>query len=301
MERVMAFPGVGTHYGALASDFSALLSVFPHLAEQFSEVLGCSLQEVVDNLEVWGQRPRWGTVIGVIYGILLGHAWIDEHGPPDAFTGLSNGMYVACALSGALSSTKTVDLCYQRGRLIEQMTDGRTMMTGIVDEIEQLQLEAIVDEVQSENLVEITGYNTPSQFVVGGTAQGVRSVLEKALARHGSLIFELGVPVAFHSSLMQGVNDRYVAEVLSQCRLTDPRSPVVSSISGDVLDDGPSIRSHLARLLNRPVRFADVVHRCRDLGVEEWIIGGPGRTVLGLLPATEKTVLATRLSEVIGR
>ncbi|MCL5972626.1 MAG: ACP S-malonyltransferase [Firmicutes bacterium] len=298
MKTVMIFPGVGTQYPALVEDFRDVLNEYPKMAGEFSEVLGISWVNLLDHLKEWGRRPRYGTVIGIIYGIMVGSYWIERFGRPDTFTGLSNGMYVACALSGALSPLDAVTLCYQRGLLIEDLSTSRDMMTGIIEGITISQLEAVVADVRPYGLVEITGHNTLTQFVVGGTVDGVRRVLELAVARHASLVLELDLPVAFHSSHMRDVNRRYVHEVLSKYTISASRVPIISSINGEILTNSSLLRDHLASLLETPVRFVEVVNRCRNLGITEWVVGGPGRTVAGLLSTTDHVTLATRLSEV---
>ena len=60
-------------------------------------------------------------------------------------------------------------------------------------------------------------------------------------------------------------------------------SKVVRNIDGEIYNDDDDIRDILARHIVSPVRFSKSLKMMKDLGVEEFIEVGPGKTLSGFV------------------
>ncbi|WP_327172471.1 type I polyketide synthase [Streptomyces sp. NBC_01336] len=256
-----------------------LYEAYPVFAEAFDEVLteldvrlGRSLREVV-----------WGEDAGLLNGTMFAQAalfavetalfrLVKSWGlRPDYLVGHSVGEIAAAHVSGALSLGDAAELVVARGRLMQALPAGGSMVAVEATEAEVLPL------LNAE--VGIAAVNGPRSVVVSGTESAVRELVA-TFGDQGRRTSVLRVSHAFHSPLMEPMLAEFGAAVAG-LSFGAASIPVVSGVSGD-LAEGWGAADYWVRHVREAVRFADAVRFLEDRGVTSYIEIGPDAVLSGM-------------------
>lgn len=205
---------------------------------------------------------------------------------PDRLLGHSVGEIAAAHAAGILDLDDACTLVAARGRLMDQLPDGGTMVSLRASEAEVLDLLA-----DSTGPVGVAAVNGPESVVISGAHEAVTELAAR-FAALGRATKRLRVSHAFHSPLMDAMLDDF-RRVAQGLRYHAPRIPVISHATG-----GTGARAATADELRRPdywvahvrrtVRFYDGVHTARAQGVTTFVEIGPD----GALSAMAEECLA---------
>ncbi len=213
--------------------------------------------------------------------------------PVEGAAGLSLGEMTAHAAAGTFDFASGVRLVQRRGELMDQAcvaTAGAMAAMIGADESAVRQLAADCD-------VDIANINAPGQIVISGEAAKVE--LAVSLAREHGIrrATLLKVAGAYHSRLM---NTAYMQleEALLQTEMQLPRFPVVSNVTGAVVDTLPEIRRTLRDQVTGTVRWIDCMETLSARGCDLFIELGPGRVLAGLLQRIRKDAEVMSVSDV---
>ncbi|MEU8630273.1 SDR family NAD(P)-dependent oxidoreductase, partial [Streptomyces sp. NPDC048669] len=256
-----------------------LYEAFPVFAEAFDAVLveldarlGVSLREVV-----------WGEDADLLNGTMFAQAGlfavetalfrlVQSWGVrPDFLVGHSVGEIAAAHVSGALSLADAAELVVARGRLMQALPAGGSMVAVEATEAEVLPL--LSDEVG------IAAVNGPRSVVVSGVEGAVADLAGK-FAGQGRRTSVLRVSHAFHSPLMEPMLAEFGA-VVAGLSFGAASIPVVSGVSGDLAEDWGSA-DYWVRHVREAVRFADAVSFVAAQGVTSYIELGPDGVLSGM-------------------
>jgi [acyl-carrier-protein] S-malonyltransferase len=140
-----------------------------------------------------------------------------------------------------------------------------------------------VDELCAQaGAVEVANLNSAQQIVVSGEVAAVERVIELASAAGARQAVRLPVGAAFHSRMMLPVQQR-LAGAMEGLTFVDPRVPMVSNASGELVRTGEEIRRALVDQIASAVRWVDCVETLRAAGVGRFVELGPGRVLSGLV------------------
>ncbi|MFJ2709188.1 type I polyketide synthase, partial [Streptomyces sp. NPDC087428] len=256
-----------------------LYGAFPVFAEVFDAVLveldarlGRSLREVV-----------WGEDVGLLNGTMFAQAGlfavetalfrlVESWGVrPDFLVGHSVGEIAAAHVSGVLSLADAAELVVARGRLMQALPAGGSMVAVEATEAEVLGL--LNDEVG------IAAVNGPNSVVVSGTEAAVRGLVA-TFEDQGRRTSTLRVSHAFHSPLMEPMLAEFGA-VVAGLSFGAASIPVVSGVSGD-LAEGWGSAEYWVRHVREAVRFADAVSFVVAQGVTSYVELGPDGVLSGM-------------------
>ena len=201
----------------------------------------------------------------------------------EAAAGLSLGEWTAHAAAGTFDFATGLKLVEQRGRLMEEACDATLgAMAAMIGADE-----AAVRQLAADTDVDVANLNAPGQIVISGEAAKVD--LAVSLAREHGIrrATLLNVAGAYHSRLM---NSAFVAmgDALLDAQLQLPRFPIVSNVTGAVVDTLPEIRQTLQDQITATVRWTDCMEALLDRGCDFFIELGPGGVLAGLLQRTRK-------------
>ncbi|MEV5880053.1 SDR family NAD(P)-dependent oxidoreductase [Streptomyces sp. NPDC052101] len=173
---------------------------------------------------------------------------------PDVLLGHSIGEIAAAHVAGVLSLADAVTLVVTRGRLMQQLPDGGTMVAIEASESEATEWlrGAPADEVA------LAAVNGPSAVVVSGAAAAVEDIVDAA-GRAGRRTRRLQVSHAFHSPLMRPMLDEF-RSVLAGLTWSPPEIPIVSTVTGAAVEPTElASPEYWVRHAREAVRFHDAV------------------------------------------
>ncbi|WP_425348007.1 type I polyketide synthase, partial [Streptomyces durhamensis] len=190
---------------------------------------------------------------------------------PDYLAGHSVGEIAAAHVAGALSLEDAAALVTARAALMQALPAGGAMIA----------LQATEDEVLPHLTDDagIAAINGPRSVVVSGAEDAVAAVAD-VFTRQGRKTSRLTVSHAFHSPLMEPVLEDF-ARVVGGLRFETPRTPVVSNLTGELIDTYTA--DYWVRHVRETVRFADGIRTLGELGVTTFVETGPGAVLSALV------------------
>lgn len=192
-------------------------------------------------LDFWGQRPSY-------------------------VLGRSAGEVTAAYVAGALSLPDAVKLAVNRADLIQEVSGGAMASVW-----------ANADEVRAvlPRGVEIAMINGPASVIVAGDTAAVSEVVEhfEQQGHHARILTGRQTP---HCARIDEVLEEY-GEIVAELQPKQPRIPLVSTVTGELVTDEMSDSAHWEANLRRPVRFLEAVRSLESAGVKRFVeLGGQG-------------------------
>ncbi|MFR9770689.1 SDR family NAD(P)-dependent oxidoreductase [Nocardia sp. SC052] len=188
---------------------------------------------------------------------------------PDVVLGHSLGELVAATVAGVFDLATGLRLAAERGRLMQAVAQQGAMAAVFAAPVE---FETLLDELSAS--VSVAAVNSPGQFVVSGSVDGVQRVVRAAEERSIRAV-RLPGTAAFHSPLLDPMLDDFEARVAELVPV--PRAatiPLVSNVTGTRIEglmDAAYWRAHA----RGTVRFAEGVRSAAESGVDVYLEVGP--------------------------
>lgn len=208
------------------------------------------------------EQPRYSHPALIVLEYALAELWMSWGIRPDFVLGHGLGEYAAAAVAGALSWNDALRLVARRAQLMQALDPAGGMLALFASETTVTEL---LQRIGSK--AEITELNGPANIVVGGTEDALNSV-RQAAEGEGISTEPLRTPYVRHNALLTPILDALEQEA-AQLPLRDPSIPLVSTLTGALLEKGAHSPRHWRDHSRKPVRFAagiDVlIHEgCRD-------------------------------------
>ncbi len=205
--------------------------------------------------------------------------------PPRALAGHSVGEIPALAAAGALTLPDAFTIVAERARSMAEAGEANPggMLALIGGDLEgAYSLCEQVDERSPGFCLGVANLNAPGQTIVAGEVDALEEAAGMARARGFRRALKLPVSAAFHTPFMEPARDR-LAEVVGALPVQDPRVPVVSNVSGDLLRDAASVREEICAQVTAPVLWSASMRRLSSEGITSFFEVGPGNVLSGLL------------------
>lgn len=254
------FPGQGSQYvemgQALYRDEPEFRLLVDQCAELAAPVLGRDLREVLFPAEGDTEAARDAlkhtafTQTGLFtIEYALARLLMNWGLKPTAMLGHSIGEWVAATLAGVFSLEDAVRLVATRGVLMQRQPPGSML---------SVRLPAAEVATRLSGGLTVASDNGPQLCVVAGPTPEVEA-FEKTLTAQGVVAKALHTSHAFHSSMMDAVVEPLRVE-LAKVKLSPPKIPIVSSATGQKLEDSQATDpAYWARHLRDTVRFREAV------------------------------------------
>ncbi|MEV4740694.1 SDR family NAD(P)-dependent oxidoreductase [Streptomyces sp. NPDC049555] len=195
---------------------------------------------------------------------------------PAAVAGHSAGEMAAAWAAGALDLPAAARVVVARSRA-QASTAGDWGMAALgVDPVRARALLA-----PYEGRLELAGVNTAQDVTVGGDAPSLARLGEDCRGQ-GVYFHDLGLPYAFHSRAMDGLEEQLAAD-LADLKARRAAVPYASATTGGVLGGEELDAGYWWRNLRRPVQFAAAVGHLADLGCDMYVEVGPHPVLRGYL------------------
>ncbi|WP_431784898.1 SDR family NAD(P)-dependent oxidoreductase, partial [Streptomyces chumphonensis] len=262
---VLVFPGQGSQWWGMGR---GLLVSSPVFAERLAECEAAlaphvewSLREVLSG-EDEGWLGRVDVVQPVLWAVMVSLAavWESFGVEPAAVIGHSQGEIAAAVVAGALSVADGARVVALRSAAIREELAGRGGMLSLATGAEQ----AAAWVEPFEGRVSVAVLNGPSATVVAGEPGALEEIAASAEAA-GVRARRVPVDYASHSVQVEDLQARLL-EVLADVEPQVSRVPVISTVTGGVLDTSRMGAAYWYEGLREPVRFTDAVTHALESG-----------------------------------
>lgn len=206
----------------------------------------------------------------------LAEMWLSWGIEPDVVIGHSVGEYVAACVAGLFSLEDGLRLIAERGRLMQELPQQGEMAVIFAD---QATVAAAIAPMQER--VAISAINGPKNTVISGDREAIQTIVQR-LQAEGVTTHPMTVSHAFHSPLMDPMLDAF-EQVARQITFSPLRIPLVSNLTGKVLNTGESVKASYWRQQTRnAVQFATSITTLAEQGYDLFVEIGPHPVLLNM-------------------
>lgn len=278
------FPGQGDQYCGMGKEFYDNFATARRVFEEAEDHLQQKLTALVfgEAEDVLRQTKNSQLAIYVTSMALL--RVLQEQYPelqPQVCGGLSLGEYTALTAAGKISFLDCLTLVRLRGQLMHDACEAAEGTMAAVIGLDEASVEEVVCKVALPQDLWAANFNSPGQTVLSGTPKGIEIATRVAKELGAKRVMPLNVHGAFHSGLMQSAEDGMTMPV-HQVPLQNTGIQLVMNVTGTVVEEESEIRRNLIRQITQPVRWTQSIRTMEDLGVEQYIKIGCGKSLLGL-------------------
>ncbi|MBV9787114.1 MAG: SDR family NAD(P)-dependent oxidoreductase, partial [Chloroflexi bacterium] len=253
---VWVFSGQGSHWAGMGR---ALLEREPIFAAAlrrcdalFQQHAGWSLEAALDDEARLNETDVAQPLIFAVQ-VALAALWRSWGIVPDTIVGHSLGEVAAAHVAGALSLADAVQVVYHRCRLMKRVAGlGKTAAVELTLEQAQLML------IGREDLLAVAGSNSPTSCILSGDPAELSRVLASLERQNIFCRMLRGVDIAFHSAQMDPLKAELVA-ALAQIQPQPTVTPLISTVTGALIDGSALDATYWGRNLREPFLFAEAV------------------------------------------
>ena len=193
---------------------------------------------------------------------------------PDIVAGHSVGEYVAACIAGVFSLKDGLRLIAARGRLMQALPSGGSMVAIAASEAQVKELLA------NQRGVTIAAINGPQSLVLSGKGDAI-ATLTTQLTSAGFKTTPLQVSHAFHSALMEPMLAEF-EQIAQQITFHAPKIPLVSNLTGALITEEIATADYWCRHVREPVRFQAGMDTLHQLGYRTFVEMGPKPILCGM-------------------
>jgi acyl transferase domain-containing protein len=301
---VMMFSGVGSHYPGMAAELYESEPVFRQaidrclellkgeeihrlrsflLDRQQAAVVESGVKPAIDLRRMLSraksspaalENERAGLVQAAMFIIdfALAQLWIHWGLKPKAVLGYSIGEFTAACIAEVFSLEDVLKIVVKRGDLIDSLPSG-AMLAVPLPEKDLLNFTSAG--------LSVAAVNGPALSVVAGPTDAIEA-LQRELKSRGIDSRRVQSTHAFHSKMMEPIAAEF-AEMMRPFKLSPPRIPYLSNVTGDWVNDEQATSPEFwAEHLYRTVRFGDIIANVCEDGARVLLEVGPGQTLCSL-------------------
>lgn len=289
MKTAFMFSGQGAQYKGMGKELCENFKCAEEIFDRADKALGFSIKEVCFDDEEKLNKTEF-TQPAILTMSTAALKVLEEHGiKADYAAGLSLGEYSAYVCSGAFDFDETVSLVRKRGRFMtEAVPEGVGAMYAILG-LDRKTVEDTCEEYKQYGFVSPANYNAPGQIVIAGEAEVAEKTAAALKEKGAKMTVKLNVSGPFHTALLKPASDRLAVE-LEKMNISDMKMPVITNVTGTVVENKADIIPILIKQVMSPVKWEDTINYLASQGVDTFIEVGPGKTLSGFVKRTVKGV-----------
>lgn len=289
MKTAFMFSGQGAQYKGMGKELCENFKCAEEIFERADNALGFSIKDICFDDEEKLNKTEF-TQPAILTMSTAALKVIEEHGiKADYAAGLSLGEYSAYVCSGAFDFDETVSVVRKRGRFMtEAVPEGVGAMYAILG-LDRKTVEDTCEEYKQYGFVSPANYNAPGQIVIAGEAEVAEKTAAALKEKGAKMTVKLNVSGPFHTALLKPASDRLAVE-LEKMNISDMKIPVITNVTGTVVENKADIIPILIKQVMSPVKWEDTINYLASQGVDTFIEIGPGKTLSGFVKRTVKGV-----------
>jgi len=299
--RAVLFPGQGSQYVGMGSDFYKKFDEVKKIFESVDKTLGYSLSELILNgpeadLKLTQNTQPAIMTVGVSIFNVLNKKFNLNLNNSIFFAGHSLGEYTALVCSGSLTVENAAYLLHERGKSMQEaVPTGKGLMAAVLG-MSISEIEEEINLLPKNEICEIANDNSNNQVVVSGNAESIKIFNEKIKKKNKKAII-LPVSAPFHSSLMKSAADK-MKEKIDKTNFLQPKPKIISNVTAQEEDDINGIKSLLVNQITSRVRWRESVNYMIKKGVSDFVEIGPGKVLSGLVKKINKEVKISNINSI---
>ena len=294
---VFVFPGQGSQYVGMFSDFLNRKE-FAVYFDRVRELLGDEfIRKVQDGPEEVLKDTKISQPAIFIVSAILSDYVMENGIIPNYLAGHSLGEYSAFYAGKVFDFGTGLNLIKRRAEVMSDVAEKITGGMWAVIGGELAEIEESLKELQKDGKsLWAANYNAPSQIVLSGEKEAFEEWYSKMKDRIKRVV-PLSVSGPFHSPLMKEAEEIF-SSYLQKMDFNDPKVPIVSSTSGDIVKDKEEAKAILVKQFTSSVKWVDTVNKLISLGEKVFIEIGPGKVLQGLIKKIDPNVKVLGIEKV---
>ncbi|KAJ5186314.1 polyketide synthase type 1 [Penicillium cf. viridicatum] len=254
------------------------------LERPLSEVIESSLQTSTSNGMCLLDRADFAQAAVFAFEVAM-YRLLESFGiRPDYVVGHSLGEIAAAHAAGYLSLADAATLVTTRGSLMAGLPEGGAMASISATGKE---VNGVIRYMNFDATTAVAAINTPDSVVVSGPVESALSI-KGLFAAQGRSTTQLRVSHAFHSPMMAPILDPLraaISHIFPLSNSKSPKVPLVSTLTGKLVEARELTAEHWIQHIVSPVRFADALHTLSaDAGVTTFVEIGPSAPLSSYVP-----------------
>tara|TARA_Y100000310_G_scaffold323133_1_gene383097 strand:- start:774 stop:1700 length:927 start_codon:yes stop_codon:yes gene_type:complete len=299
--RAVIFPGQGSQYVGMGSDFYKKFDLVKKTFEIVDKTLGFSLTNIIldgseEELKLTKNTQPAIMTIGVCIFNVLNQKFDFNLNNAKFFAGHSLGEYTALVCSGSLTVERAAYLLHERGKSMQDAVPaGQGAMMAILG-MTASEIEKEINLFPKEKICEIANDNSNSQVVVSGE-KNVIKILNENLKKKKKKGILLPVSAPFHCSLMKRAAEN-MKDKIENTNFLKPKPNIISNVTAKEEVDVNKIKPLLIDQITSRVRWKESVNYMIKQGVEDFLEIGPGKVLSGLVKKINKNVKISNINSI---
>lgn len=275
------FPGQGSQYVGMGSDFYQSFEESKKVFDEASEILNMDLKGLCFNGKEEDLQKTENTQPAILATSIAILKALQKRGLDCEYTaGLSLGEYSSLVMSEALDFKDAIKIVKERGKFMQEAVPlGVGGMVAVLG-LNRDNLPSLLYTSKNFGRVEVANYNSPEQIVLSGEIDGLKVACEEAVKLGAKKAVPLSVSAPFHSSLLASAGEKLKSE-LSKVEIKDTKKKFISNVDGTLISNKEDIKEKLVDQVSSSVLWQQSVEYMINNGVDTFVEIGPGKSLSG--------------------
>jgi len=299
--RAVLFPGQGSQYVGMGSDFYKKFDSVKKTFEIVDKTLGFSLTNIIldgseAELKLTKNTQPAIMIVGVCIFNVLNQEFDLNLNNAKFFAGHSLGEYTALVCSGSLTVERAAYLLHERGKSMQDAVPaGQGGMMAILG-VTVSEVEKEINLLPKKEICEIANDNSNGQIVVSGEKK-VIEILNENLRKKKKKGILLPVSAPFHCSLMKSAAEK-MKDKIENTNFLKPKPNIISNVTAKEEVDVNRIKPLLIDQITSRVRWKESVDYMIKQGVKDFLEIGPGKVLSGLVKKINRDVKISNINSI---
>lgn len=284
----LLFPGQGSQHAGMGTRIAEVSQSARQIFAQADEALGfrvsrlCfegSEKELEDTVNT--QPAIVATSIAYLGYLRERLGEMGRRLMPSFMAGHSLGQFTAAVAADSLDFGDGLRLVLERGRIMAEWA--RTRPGGLVAilGLSDGAVREVCDEASPEGAVAVAVVNSLDQTVISGEQNALQRAMTLARERGGRAL-RLPISVPSHTPMMRDAA-RELSRSISTLSFREPKTPIVSNLSGRLLTTAEEVRQELSDQICAAVEWVRCVATMANEGAGTFVEVGPGNALSNLV------------------